>query len=790
LVLVNNSESLCCGSIGGSKKGIRWCSKKADECTTKTHQNSKIQITSESIYLLARPGVALLSPKLAIEDLPVDTTPDYLLQEAKPMEVWKAYFENAKIRAIAEVFGEENVEDEEDFEIVDTLDEASKSFQSPAKRFKFSAKPQERESLFEGEDEGNVAYIPGNEGEVLTFAGTKFEYVNELPQDGEGNKYDVDHNLSFVSAQWNKVAHNFEAFHLAFIRERKIHNHLQSKTDQMFDEVKEQLNNMDGRTRLLSSRIGQPGGEGDAQSLWEHLEETQRDLMDTQMVLHKTKHRANEFEKFERSTETRLNNVELKCKESGDMEDNVKELRNNHRLFVQKYQEFVANMSHNVQALNTKLKRKAPSQDATGKRRDTAQVPGSWSGSVGAGLDDFRYDVDKIRREVLDIERRSDTKMRTEIGDLKLWTLGIVDERTDQGGAAALSTPLSSQPLPSGLATDVASLGIGLAALSERVKDLKGGSTGPGEYYKSLQFSWDSYGDFKTWIRANPAISVGNVWDLFSVLVDMTPTLRSGKERSDEHHSASRAGTTKLESDLMATMTHQNPPLLFGKPTGSLGQHKEGFGAYATYMHWIGTGLTSFKTTLIMQLSDQVKALNGQMNEKPTSPAFQLAVNLLSQIIVQLNQVVGFVEQTQLKLTQVAQFSTKSSWTLNGRFCGAIFEAMRPFRSRIALIGDVSTLENKASVIWSVLQCHRIFKTFSDLQFEGHTAMVKEMSLFMLTERVDPAEVDKIREVMTKTVEANKKQQVQLAEQAELIASLKRDLGNLATDVKNLKQKK
>jgi hypothetical protein len=191
--------------------------------------------------------------------------------------------------------------------------------------------------------------------------------------------------------------------------------------------------------------------------------------MDTQMVLHKTKHRANEFEKFERSTETRLNNVELKCKESGKMEDNVKELRNNHRLFVQKYQEFVANMSHNVQVLNTKLKRKAPSQDATGKRRDTAQVPGSWVGSVGRGLDDFRYDVDKIKREVLEIERRSGTEMRTEIGDLKLWTLDIVGERADQKGVAALSTPLLSQPLPSSLATDVAFLGVGLTSLSERV---------------------------------------------------------------------------------------------------------------------------------------------------------------------------------------------------------------------------------------------------------------------------------------------------------------------------------
>jgi hypothetical protein len=123
LVLVSKSELLCCGSVGGTKKGIRWCSKKVHECTTRTHQTSKIQITNESIYLLARPGVALLTPTLPIKDLPDDTTFAYLLQEAKPMEVWKAYFENAKIRATAKGLGKENVTDEDDFEIVDTLDD-------------------------------------------------------------------------------------------------------------------------------------------------------------------------------------------------------------------------------------------------------------------------------------------------------------------------------------------------------------------------------------------------------------------------------------------------------------------------------------------------------------------------------------------------------------------------------------------------------------------------------------------------------------------------------------------
>jgi hypothetical protein len=223
--------------------------------------------------------------------------------------------------------GKEDTEDEDEFEIVGSLDEASKSFQSPAKRFKFSSKHEERETLFEGEDEGDGKYASGNESEILTFAGTKFEYVNKFPHEADGADRDADQTMCFISMEYNKVAQNFKAFHLAFIRERKIHKHVQSEVDQMLEEVKVQLNNLDGRTRLLSSRLGKPGGEEDAQSLWEHLEDSQRDLMDTQMVLDRTKHRANEFEKIERATETRLNGLELKNKESGGMEENLRELK-------------------------------------------------------------------------------------------------------------------------------------------------------------------------------------------------------------------------------------------------------------------------------------------------------------------------------------------------------------------------------------------------------------------------------------------------------------------------------
>jgi hypothetical protein len=38
-------------------------------------------------------------------------------------------------------------------------------------------------------------------------------------------------------------------------------------------------------------------------------------------------------------------------------------------------------------------------------------------------------------------------------------------------------------------------------------------------------------------------------------------------------------------------------------------------------------------------------------------------------------------------------------------------------------------------MIWAVLQCHQVTREFTGLQFWGHMTIVKEMSLFMLTEQ-------------------------------------------------------
>jgi hypothetical protein len=49
------------------------------------------------------------------------------------------------------------------------------------------------------------------------------------------------------------------------------------------------------------------------------------------------------------------------------------------------------------------------------------------------------------------------------------------------------------------------------------------------------------------------------------------------------------------------------------------------------------------------------------------------------------------------------------------------------------MLEDLSTIDNKAACLWAVLQCHPVGKAFHLVKYRGHPAVVKEMSLFMLT---------------------------------------------------------
>jgi hypothetical protein len=88
------------------------------------------------------------------------------------------------------------------------------------------------------------------------------------------------------------------------------------------------------------------------------------------------------------------------------------------------------------------------------------------------------------------------------------------------------------------------------------------------------------------WLVAQQVPSGGVFWDLFSVLVSMKP-----KSRADETYSLQCTNSTTLENDLLASMTHTRPEILFAKKEGSeLGKLEDGFAACPSYQMWITGG--------------------------------------------------------------------------------------------------------------------------------------------------------------------------------------------------------
>jgi hypothetical protein len=100
----------------------------------------------------------------------------------------------------------------------------------------------------------------------------------------------------------------------------------------------------------------------------------------------------------------------------------------------------------------------------------------------------------------------------------------------------------------------------------------------------------------------------------------------------------------------------------------------------------------------------------------------------------------------------------------------------------------MKTLDNKAAFTWGVLQCHRVKDEFIKLDFQGHPGFDKEMSLFVLTERVDPSEISSLdstisglRTIVHDVQKSNKHLE-------EKYVTLKRNYDNLINDMKIQKQ--
>jgi hypothetical protein len=156
----------------------------------------------------------------------------------------------------------------------------------------------------------------------------------------------------------------------------------------------------------------------------------------------------------------------------------------------------------------------------------------------------------------------------------------------------------------------------------------------------------------------------------------------------------------------------------------------------------------------------------------------------------------SFINTFYQELNQLAKFPPKAAWLLVGRCVGAVFDARSVIRSNGGMLDDPGVLHTKTQFIWAVLQGHRVVTSFTVVQFRGHTAIGKELSLFMLTERVDPSELTTLAGKVTVAENAavNAKKEVKtmegkVASLGENYTTLKRKHDNRQLEHEKLKKK-
>jgi hypothetical protein len=224
-----------------------------------------------------------------------------------------------------------------------------------------------------------------------------------------------------------------------------------------------------------------------------------------------------------------------------------------------------------------------------------------------------------------------------------------------------------------------------IARVLERLGELEGRVTG--EAFSLGSKTHSSHTEVAEWIVTEKVPTAGVFWDLFSVLVCMKLKRQTGKDPYDESHSSKRTGSTIIENNLVASMTHIRPELLYAeKGNGEIGHLEDGFCGCPSYAIWI-TGTKCFRG----QMTDMLeKSLRGvQWAPSRTASYYVMVLLLATNVRAQWHKLCTFVDSFYIELTGVLGFATTKAWALVGRCVVALFGALQPYRLSVTMLEDL-----------------------------------------------------------------------------------------------------
>jgi hypothetical protein len=732
LLYVDIVKNVCGGVIQNTEQ-LRFCCKSSSSCTVKAHK-SKVNLTAGTLYVKhSRTGQARLRPCLSVELLSDEITLVDMMGRDLSLEVWTAHFDSLKAEAAGALkrsslssYGTTSPWEEVEIPSLDSLQAASDSFKTPKKL---------RLGPVLAPDTLPVMNAP---------RGSYYSQVAPLDIDDEDDveRSKIQRALQTIMSEWNQLNASFELIHLEFEKAGLTETRYRNTIAETLGDLQEAIRGTDNKMQLLGAGLGETITDSDEgpMSVWEAIRQLRSKNKTGKGV-------ADGHNLYLEQLKNQLPNWGITL-------DNL----------AKSYQTNLPKIGTNLSALGSRiLSLESKSQAPQGNTNSFLSF-GNALGGMSAEKDSVtQTEFDQAKQEIQD----AFTEVKKAI------------ELLQAGGGPAMSVNASTTSSPVDLQEKV-------NKALKRLGEIEGRATGESFSLHGLTFC--SRSEVADWLEKHQVPSCGFFWDLFSVMVSMKPKRHTGKDRSDENYSAKRTNSTTLENDLGAAMTHMRPEALYAKRGhGDLERLEAGFAACTSYSVWI-TGTECYKDQLTGMLN---KFIEGVLGTVPPNAAYQfLATTLMSSVRTQWHNMCTFIDSFYVELTGEAGFNKDKAWKLVGRCVAALFAALEPYRSPVTMIVDMGTLDNKAAVLWAVLQCHRVGAAFDLVKYRGHPAVVKEMSLFMLTERVDPSEIEACSKRAEKAEKVAWEAQCEVAKLKDTVASLNREFKNAQIDLKALKAKK
>jgi hypothetical protein len=744
---------LVCGGVIANSIGRRFCTR--FNCTVKAHRTQKVILKADTLHVRGRKDQARLEPNLLISKLPGDVTVESIVIQEKGIGVWAAYFAGLEAKHERDEFlgsspnmGSLSGWEEVETPSLDHLSQVARDFRTPKKL--------------------KLTDLLSVDAETLPMILVKPEELKRFPLPANPNARPDEYaeaqriGLATVLSEWHRVSENFEVLFEEFKKFGGGETKYREALTKTIMKLQTGVGEANGRAVILSAKLGSDPVASDHGSItvWEAIRKMQKDISALEVSVESGWKEVRETLAVSKGTAAEVKTLGSKVMEMGQRSTNLGLSLQN---LGTSYVTVVAQMKASVKALEVKVEGIELELGAStvGSAVPPVQTFGvTWgvqtSNGASEGVGVQKGDFETLRKRVNAIEKEVEGKA----------TLGAGSE--DYVGTGG-------------------DVGLQIEQILARIDEME--SRVSDESIEMDGHVFSSMNDVKLWCVANDVESCGMFWDLFSSLVVMAPKEQTGKDKADETYSSRRTETTTFENDLGASMSHLRPALLFGKKegTGKLAELQEGFGACETYTRWVG-GSEPYKSALTNSLRTYCEGVNGAYPKKIGGGA--MARELMLGVRSQWGELMTFIDTFYIELTVVAKFPPSQAWALVGRCVAAVFALMSPYRARVALLVDPRRLEDKAAYIWAVLQCHRVMQKFILLNFRGHPSVVKEMSLFMLTERVDPSEMGALAGRVKKAEDAANRATTALEKHDKAFTTLKRNYDNLTEEVKWLKSNK